>query len=186
MNSLDDYTIEHILSYLNLKSKLKFERTAKRYQRIVLGLLQKQRALGTSLVDEYSSPFPHINTNHNMSVEDIQDVFPIINDLYYDWTREDTMKRIEFISRKCPNVTCLHIADSVIDPNSMQHITICFPKLDCVHLFHSVLKSNLEHRTSDIVDLDWLKIGRRLIHKINSLWIMPTFGYRLNNKQMKY
>ena len=189
MERLDDYTIEHILSYLNLRERMRFEQTAKRYQQIVLRLLRRQQALGTTWVHNVShidNPFPHIDTSHNLSVGNIRGVFPFINDRYFDWTDEEALTSLRYISKKCPNVTCLHVGDSIIDPNSMQYLKIYFPKLDCVHLFHIILKSKLENRSQTTIDLDWMKIGIRLINEIKSLWVMPTYGCRLDNKQLNY
>ncbi|CAG2167050.1 unnamed protein product, partial [Oppiella nova] len=103
------------------------------------------------------------------------------NGWLYDFTDDQTIANLENISKRCPNIKCLHMSHSVIDVNCFQVLFRLFPGLECLHL-----KSNYVKEVPNQTPLEvWQSIGKVLAPAVIHLSIDPHYEYRMKECHLK-
>ncbi|CAG2184114.1 unnamed protein product, partial [Oppiella nova] len=156
---------------MTLKEKIAIERVCKRWHTIIRQQVSKQTGLGTTWAQEEDSLCLDANRDHCVTGGDIRQAVVMSNGWLYDFTDDQTIANLENISKRCPNIKCLHMSHSVIDVNCFQVLFRLFPGLECLHL-----KSNYVKEVPNQTPLEvWQSIGKVLAPAVIHLSIDPHY-----------
>ena len=131
LDNLNDYSLLHIIEFLDLKSKLKLHVTCKRFNHLISGWFCNQVAFGDL---KYSQIELCTNENHNLDEYQYSLKSITENSLNNDWNLNIMM--LSRLFQLATNIECLHF-NCLDDENSVNEkliITILgsLPKIKCL------------------------------------------------------
>lgn len=182
---LDNYFLENLFSFLNVKQKLSIERVCKRWQSIIREMLLKQTGLGTTWTADQDWNCLDSNRDHSVNGGDIREAIVMSNGWFYDLTHQKSIQNLEYISIKCPNIKSFHVSHCIIDSNCFQKLMDFFPDIECIHLKSNILKSMVDEKDFKASGLEWHKIGKVLGQHIYHLSLDPHYEHRMNENDAK-
>ncbi|XP_054166445.1 uncharacterized protein LOC128963925 [Oppia nitens] len=185
IESLDDYFLVRLFSYLSIREKLAIDRVCRRWHTIIRHMVEKQTGLCTTCPTDDDAYCLDAQRDHCVVGGDIRPALKQTNGWMYDLTDSVSIDNLKSIADNCPYVKCLHLSHCIIDANSLRQLVEMFPDFECLHLKTFVLKSTIDDQSNRRFLDEWTEIGKVLAPVIRHLSIDPHYEFRLNESQMK-